>query len=162
MEIPAALLTAFPPSVDLLLDCARQRTDNAMLMEIARADYGIMADERMTELRPIRDRGVIPNSMDFWLGEVLNLTRNRDPERPNAPPFEPGPTGRRGHQTRLFACAVLLRADVMPNHEGIDSSPDSTLAHGLISAGILGEEMSEAAACYLTGGSPSGESVPNP
>ncbi len=45
MVIPTEILTAFPPSADLLLDCARREIDDAMLMEIARADYGHWADE---------------------------------------------------------------------------------------------------------------------
>jgi len=63
IEIPAALLAAFPPSVNLLLDHARRRTDDAMLTEIARADYGREADEMMAELRPIRDQGVVPSPL---------------------------------------------------------------------------------------------------
>ncbi len=150
MIAPAVLLAAFPPSSDLLLGRARREIDDGMLMEIARADYGMMADKYMAELRPIRDTGVIPAPVDFSLSEVLNLTRNCNPEVPQLPPFEPGPTGRRGHQTRLFACAVLLPTDAEPPYKGVDISPDSTLAQCLVSANVLGEEISEAAACYLS------------
>ncbi|HEV3165630.1 MAG TPA: hypothetical protein VGZ22_16505 [Isosphaeraceae bacterium] len=150
MEVTAALIGAFPPSADLLLDRARRQTDDAMLMEIARADYGVMAVEMMAELRRIRDEGVIPALMHRQLIEVLALTRFCDPDVPNTPPFEPGPTGTRGHQTRLFACAALLRAEAEPFHVGVDTSQDSTLAQCLVSAKALGEEMSEAAACFLT------------
>jgi hypothetical protein len=150
VEFPAALLVAFPPSADLLFDRARRQTDNAMLTEIARADYGQMADEMMAELRPIRDRGVVPVPMPWMLEEVLSLTRYSNPDAPNPPPFEPGPSGRRGHQTRLFACALLLRAEAeLPPEEG-GNTPDSTLAQCLVSASVLGEELSVAAACFLT------------
>lgn len=150
MEIPASLLDAFPPSVDLLFDLARRKTDNAMLADIARADYGQGADEAMAELRPIRDRGVVPVPLPWTVGEVLNLTRYCNPDAPNPPPFAPGPTGRRGHQTRLFACAVLLRAEAELPREQSNIDAGSTIAQCLVSANALGEEMSEAAACYLT------------
>ncbi len=150
MEIPASLLVAFPPSAGLLLDRARRATDDAMLWEIARADYGCEADDMMIELRPIRDDGVVPAPLPWMLGEVLTLTHYSNPDVPNAPPFEPGPTGRRGHQTRLFACAVLLHAEAkLPQEEG-NIAADSALAQCLVSANVLGEEMSEAAARYLT------------
>jgi hypothetical protein len=150
MDVPAALTAAFAPSADLLLHRARRQIDDAMLMEIASADYGHMADEMMTELRPIRDEGIIAAPMHWQLSEVLRLTRWCNPERPNPHPFKPGPTGRSGHQIRLFACAVLLRAEAALPNENIDSSEDSTLAQCLSSARVLGEEMSEATARFLT------------
>lgn len=142
MQIPDSLLAAFPPSADLLLKRVRRKTDDAMLHVIANADYGWEAHEMMRELRPIRDTGIVPSRPSFMLCEVLRLTMYSDPEVPNSPPFEPGPTGIRGHQTRLFACAVLLRMD--------DDVADSALAQGLVSAGVLGEAMSEAVGSYLT------------
>ena len=150
MDIPFALIAAFPPSADLLLDRARRHVNDEMLVEIARADYGNRADEMLAELRPIRDKGIIPSPMQWLLGEVLELTRLCDPEHPNAPPFEPGPSGFRGHQTRLFACAVLFRAVAEPASGYDDSSSDSTLAIALASAKVLGDEMSEAIGCFLT------------
>src|ERR1700677_4871866 len=138
MDIPAELIAAFPPSADLLLDLARRQTDDAMLMEIARADYGYLADTMLAELRPIRDKGIIPAPMDWQLQEVLSLTRNSNPEVPDLPPFEPGPAGRRGHLIRVFACAVLLRAAADPANKDIDPADDLTLAHGLVSANAMG------------------------
>ncbi len=125
--VPATLIAAFPPSAELLLERARHRTDDAMLREFAEADYGWRADEVMVELRPIRDKGGVPAPMPWKLSEVLTLTQFSNPEAPNLPPFKPGPTGRRGHQTRLFACAVLLRAEAELPHEGVNTTPDSAL-----------------------------------
>ncbi len=174
MDVPAALIAAFPPSATLLLDLARRPIDNDMLLQVARADYGNMIDEMMAELRPIRDEGIIPFPMHWQLKEVLSLTRWCNPEVPNRPPFEPGPTGRRGHQIRLFVCALLLRAKAeraidIPEPfdretcvrvlmraqaeraiDDIDNSEDSSLANCLVSAHVLGEEMSLAAARFLT------------
>jgi len=149
MEIPAALIVAFPPSADLLLDCARRHIDDGMLMEIARADYGLDVDAHLAALRPIRDQGIIPVPLAWHPGEVLELIRWSDPEDPS---WKPGGTGRRGHQMRAFACAALLRAGAEPWNEGYDSaaSADSSLAQCLASAKVLGEEMGEAAACFLT------------
>ncbi len=150
MDVPALLLAAFPPSADLLLECARHHIDDTMLREIARADYGHLADEMLAELRPIRDTGVIPVPMHWQLTEVLGLTRWCNPEVPNAPPFQSGPTGRRGHQIRLFACAVLLRAAAELANRGNDIAYDSTLAQCLTSAKVLGEDISESVARFLT------------
>ncbi len=48
---------------------------------------------------------------------------------------------------RVFACAVLLRADAEGSQ---DIGVEATLAHCPSSAKALGEEMSEAAASFLT------------
>jgi hypothetical protein len=150
MAIPAALLTAFPPSADLLMDCVRRHTDDATLMEVARADYGIRAREIMAELRPIRDDGVIPGRIGPDLSEVLCLTRFCDPETPDPHPFATAPTGRTGHVARIFACAVLLRARAEPAHAHLGTADDATLAQCLASAKVLGEKFSVAAASFLT------------
>lgn len=150
MSIPPALLSAFPPSADLLFDLARRRTDDAMLHDIAVADYGMGSDEALAALRPVRDRGVIPDPLPWVLHEVLTLTHFCNPDVPNPPPFDPGPTGLRGHQTRLFACAALLRIEAGMAPGESDIASDSALAQCLVSAKVLGAEMSEAAACYLT------------
>jgi hypothetical protein len=162
MDIPAALIAAFPPSADLLLDRARRRIDDTMLMEIARADYGHMAVEMLAELRPIRDKGIMPAPIHGQLREVLSLTRWCNPEAPSAPPFEPGPSGQRGHQIRLFVCAVLLRAAAEPTNQYLDYAEDSTLAQCLASARVLGIEMSEAAAGFLTWRIPRMENCSDP
>lgn len=150
MNIPSALMVAIPPAAELLLDRARRQVDYGMLTEMATADYGFKADEIFGELRHIRDTGIIPASMPGQLAEILSLTRWSNPEAPNARPFEPGPTARRGHQIRQFACAVLLRAAAEPANQNIDCADGSTLAQCLVSAKVLGEEMSEAAARFLT------------
>src|SRR5260221_13417688 len=103
MNIPHALVTAFPPSNRLLLDVSRQQIDDGMLAEIAAADYGIDADRHLASLRPIRDTGVVPQFIGWHPAEVLELIRWSDPENPE---HKPGSTGRRGHQMRAFSCAV--------------------------------------------------------
>lgn len=145
MAFPELLMARFPPSARRLFELTERNVDDGMLLDIARADYGHMAEEAFADLRLIRDTGDIPSPMPGYLGEVLELTRWCRPDRPNPPPFEPGPTGERGHHTRLFACAVLLLAASQRRYN--DLSDDSTMAIGLISAGVLGDEFSEAVGC---------------
>lgn len=148
MEMPSLLLSQFPPSANLLLDRIRPNVDDAMLTFIARADYGQLATEMFAQLCSIRDTGVIPTPMG-WLSEVLELTRWTACQT-EAPPMVPCPNERRCHQTRLFACATLLLANEMPACQYSDLSQDSTQAQCLASTKVLGEESSQALACFLT------------
>ena len=150
MNIPPALLAAFPPAPNSFLDRVRDGVDNGMLTDIAEADHGIAAPENFKSLRLIRDTGVIPVPLDWHLDEALTLTRSCDPEKPNRPPFRPGPVGRQGHHTRLFACAVLLCSTDDPEGPFTDGTHDFTLARAFASAKILGGEANSALGCYLT------------
>jgi hypothetical protein len=143
MNIPPALLSAFPPSSSLLLDVTRRDVDDSMLEEIAWADYGHKADEYLSGLKRIRDQGIVPKSMGWDRAEVLELIRWCDPDQPAQEPGSPGP---RGHQMRAFSCAVLLVAAA----EAGGDSDEATLAQCLRSAKVLGGEVNEAAARFLT------------
>jgi hypothetical protein len=55
MDIPTELIATFPTPAEVFLDRARRNIDDTMLMEIARPDYGSMADKMMDALRTIRD-----------------------------------------------------------------------------------------------------------
>jgi hypothetical protein len=147
MNVPAALLDAFPASAARLLGVARRQVDDGMLAEIARADYGRDAERHLAALVPIRDHGWVPAPLHWHPGEVLELVRWSQPEDPT---WKPGGTGTRGHQMRAFACAALLRASAEPGNEYYEGSDDSTLAQCLASAKVLGEEMLEAAGQFLT------------
>ena len=143
MNVPPALLTAFPASADLLLDVSRRQVDDGMLAEIAAADYGMDGDVHLAELRLIHDQGVIPAPLRWHPGEVLELIRWSNPEDPA---HKPGCTGRRGHQMRAFACAALLL-------RGDGGRPRGRRGHvGPVprQRQALGQEMSEAAARFLT------------
>jgi hypothetical protein len=94
MDIPVELIAVFPPLPDLLLDRARRQVDDGMLLEIARADYGHMADEMLAELLPIREKGIVPAPMHGQLAEVLSLSRWSNPEVQNRDSFEPRPAKR--------------------------------------------------------------------
>jgi hypothetical protein len=82
--------------------------------------------------------------MGWHPGEVLELIRWSDPEDPD---HKPGSTGRRGHQMRAFACAVLLSA---ASDGGYDGNEEATLAQCLSSARVLGDAMNDAVARFLT------------
>ncbi|HKI33433.1 MAG TPA: hypothetical protein VKA46_16380 [Gemmataceae bacterium] len=118
-----------------------------MLAEIAEADYGHDADAHLAGLRPIRDQGIVPAPTHWHPAEVLELIRWSNPEDAN---WKPGSTGVRGHRMRAFACAALLRAAAESTNEEHVRDDDATLAKCLASAKVLGEEMSEAAARFLT------------
>jgi len=149
MEVPDFLVAAFPPSLDGLLDAARRDTDDAMLMDIARADYGEGANEVMPELRAIRDTGIVRDSISSQLYEVLTLTHYSNPEVPEAPPLKPGPTDLRGPQTCFFTCALLLYIEREWPRE-YRWTTDSALANGIVSAKYLDEDMSAAVGGFLT------------
>lgn len=148
MEMPSLLLNVFPPSANLLLDGIRPYVDDEMLELIAWADYGQMAAEMFAQLVPIRDTGAIPAPIG-WLSEVLELTRWSQCIS-EAPLTGERTEENRCHQTRLFACAVLLLANETPACRYCDLSHDSTLAQCLSSTKTLGEEMSHGLACFLT------------
>lgn len=142
MNIPPAILAAFPPSRERLLDATRRHVDDKMLNEIASADYGCGGDDHFAALRLIRDTGIVAIPMKWHPGEVLELIRWSNPEDPN---HKPGSTGQRGHQMRVFACAALLRA---ADDTSIDAE-EATLAQCLASALVLGGEILEASASFL-------------
>lgn len=147
MNVPPALLVAFPASAERLLDVARRQVDDAMLAEIARADYGQDAEAHLAALVPIRDHGRVPAPIHWHPGEVLGLIRWSQPEDPS---WKPGSVGTRGHQMRAFVCAALLRATAEPENEEFENADDSSLAQCLASGKVLGQEMLEAAAQFLT------------
>jgi hypothetical protein len=144
LPIPPDLLHAFPPSPNALLDLLRARIDDSMLLEIARADYGMDADEHLAAVRAIRDTGAVPAPMGWVPQEVLELIRWSEPGDPE---WKPGSTGERGHLMRAFACAALLRAAAEP--ENALDGENATLAQLVASTLVLGEDAQEAAARFL-------------
>jgi hypothetical protein len=135
MDVPPALVAAFPPSADLLLDVARRQVDDEMLREIAEEDYGDHVEEHLAALRPIRDLGIVPAQWEWHPAEVLRLMRWSGA----------GSAGRRGHRMRIFAYAALLRRA----NEEPGVADEATLAQCLVSARVLGEEFNEAAGRFL-------------
>jgi hypothetical protein len=145
--VPPALLRAFPPSADALLDLARAGMDDGMLLEMAQADYGVQADEHLAALRVIRDTGAVPAPIEWVPQEVLELIRWSEPDDPS---WKPGSTGERGHRMRAFACAALLRAAGEPANALHLYGSAETLAQMVGSALVLGPAWQEALAGLLT------------
>jgi hypothetical protein len=131
---------------DVLLDLVRQRLDDAMLREIAEADYGADVDAHLEALRRICDQGEIPAPMNWQPREVLELTRWSEPDQPDA---KGNCTGTRGHTIRAFACAVLLRAAAEPANDNFFDGENQTLAQLVASALVLGEDVQEATLRFL-------------
>jgi hypothetical protein len=102
-----AVFATFSPDADEFLRLVSRRVDDALLYEIAAADYGHDVDEHLAHLRQIRDQGSFATPMRWHPREVLELIRWSNPENPN---WQPGLPGERGHWMRAFACSSLLRA----------------------------------------------------
>jgi hypothetical protein len=139
------LLTRFNPSASALQLWLRARVDDAMLQEIALADYGQQADINLLALRHFRDDGVIlsPARHGGWHAvEVLELVRWSEPDDPT---WKPGRTGIGGHLMRAFCCAVLLRAAAEPQAVGHFGGESETVIQLIASALTLGRDAAEGA-----------------
>ena len=81
--------------------------DDALLRQIAEADYRIDVERHLKALRELRDSLTL-SAVPLWHpGEVLELERWSEPPRPGA---DSGEALRRAHLARAFACAALLAA----------------------------------------------------
>lgn len=138
-------LDRFDPSSESLLRLIFRHVDEPMLQEIASADYGMDADEHLSQLRAIKS-GKIPAPMQWEPREVLELIRWSEPEDPT---WSPGSKGDRGHWMRLLSCAVLLRAEAEPANEGYFTGEDSTIIQLVDSAIKLGDDVANAALQFL-------------
>ncbi|GAA4432520.1 hypothetical protein [Bremerella cremea] len=145
MTIAEEVLTLFPPSEHGLIEWLCPQMSDAMLQEIAMADNGFGQAEMFVLLKQLRSTGTFAKPMDVDLREVLSLTCWVDPDRPNPPPFPPGPTSEEGHRIRLFACAVRLQDEEDPC-----DAYDTCLAIALESAAVVGSEADRHLGRYLT------------
>jgi hypothetical protein len=137
------LLAPLHPDESALTPLFQAKIDEAMLREIAEADYGWKADECYELLQPILKTGVVALN-DFNLQEVLELIRWSEPDDPD---WSPGGQGPRGHWMRLFACTVLVR--LAPKYPALFDSECDTLAQLISSAIDLGRPVARAAAGML-------------
>lgn len=117
-----SLLNQFNPSDCTLWVWLRSHIDDAMLEEIAAADYGIDVEYYLRALKRLRDEPWQSNEVvvrpskgkaqvPVWYQalEVLNLMRWSEPE--NSQQEEEQTVG---HLMRAFCCVVLLRVAVSP------------------------------------------------
>jgi hypothetical protein len=138
------LLMVFQPDENAFTPLFLANLDEAMLREIACADYGWKADKCYELLQPMLTAGVIAAD-DFNLREVLELIRWSEPDDPK---WSPGGHGQRGHWMRLFACTALIR--FAPTHLHLLSGECGTFAQFTSSAIELGQPTARAAASVLS------------
>src|SRR5690242_10720835 len=107
-----------------------------MLEHIAAADYGCELRQHRRALEEIVGSGTVPDPLGWHPGEVLELIRSSDPDRP-------GGSGRRGHVMRAFSCTVLLMSAALPEgHKTYFDDERDTLIQLLGSVLELGSELS--------------------
>ncbi len=144
------LCTPFKPDGDALLRRIAPHIDDAMLENIAAADYGLNVPEHLAGLRKVRD-GIVARPLRWQPREVLELTRWSEPDAVERAGREGEMTGRRGHWARAFACAALIRAYGDEETRGIiDFGFDATLMQLLeslqrLNAGFEEEAMAAVA-----------------
>jgi hypothetical protein len=144
--MPSVPFGVFQPEPDKLLRLISSRIDEAMLQEIAAADYGYDADDHLLHLRRIRDEGSFTIPMRWEPREVLELIRWSQPEDPE---WKPGAPGVRGHWMRAFACTALLRAAGEVDNQELREGWNETLIQLIESLNVLGAEFNEPASALL-------------
>ncbi|HVT99087.1 MAG TPA: hypothetical protein VHE33_16400 [Acidobacteriaceae bacterium] len=121
----SALINGLNPNPDALLRAISAHISDDMLEEIARADYDEEVEGHFAALLPIRNEARFIVPMQWCPGEVLELIRYSQPDRPD---WKPGSPKIRGHWMRAFASAALLRAQFPPwNYRGDAAEPSLTL-----------------------------------
>ena len=93
------------PDERALLERLAPHIDDAMLHEIAAADYGNDAAENLALLRRMRDEDHVPENA--WIPmEAVELVRWSEPDERG---WRPGGEGRRGHLMRAFCAGWVMR-----------------------------------------------------
>ncbi len=146
------LLSSYAPSQWTLFDWLSSRIDDALLAEIAAADYGMNKDLHFAALRLIREQKLISVPLEWEPREVLELTRWSEPDQPYRKPLpnvpEP-PSGMEGHLIRAFSCTVLLLAAGEDKQLEYVHGENGTLIQLVASALELGREAQELTRRFL-------------
>jgi hypothetical protein len=145
MDMSAELFHQFDPDPESLLRAISARVDDAMLREIARADYGEEVEEHFAALVAIRDSSRFPTPAPWNPLEVMRLIRWSEPEDLK---WAPSGRGESGHWMRAFCCAGLLRASAEPWNWNPDdwTSIDSTVVQLVLSLCVLPVDLTKEAA----------------
>ena len=102
-SLPLPVVVA--PDERALLERLAPHIDDAMLHEIAAADYGNDAAENLALLRRMRDEDHVPENA--WIPmEAVELVRWSEPDERG---WRPGGEGRRGHLMRAFCAGWVMR-----------------------------------------------------
>ena len=140
------LLNRFDPEPEGLLREISKHIDDEMLEQIASADYGQDSEKHFMALRQIRDTSTFPEKMDWYPGEVLELTRWLEPYDPE---WKPEQSGSFDHWTRAFSCAALLRATREPYNYGDGIATDTSLLGLIQSLRALPVDFNQRATQFL-------------
>jgi hypothetical protein len=119
---PVKRLDGWPASASALFDWLRERAGPKTLASIAEADYGIDFDKHLAALEDMCATGLVPRSMGWHPGEVVQLTRWREGENVD-------------HLARALACVLVMMSD--------DDATDSTIPVLVDSCIVLGPEARE-------------------
>jgi hypothetical protein len=145
-------LDCLEPSDQPLLDLMVEHIDDAMLLKIARCDYGDDVEIHLAALHQIRAKN-IPVPLKWHPGEVLCLTRWTELESLKS---QDGGISTRNHWMRLFACTALIWASLEPENDddrdedwNHTEGEESTIIQFLDSALYLGDDVSIAALKFL-------------
>jgi hypothetical protein len=147
MDLPPAAQSRLTPSLTAWRDWLGPLIDEAMLAEIAAADYGYLADENLVALRAIRDGRLLDAPGVVAPLEVLQLVRWSWPDDPAE---QPSRRGRRGHLMRLFCCAALIWLADDPARRPACGDEEDTLLPLVDSAIALGAAAVAAVLPLLT------------
>jgi hypothetical protein len=145
-------LDCLEPAAWPLFDLIIERIDDAMLLEIARCDYGDDVEIHLAALHQIKSKN-IPIPLPWHPGEVLSLTRYTELDNT----AQDRAMLDRNHWMRLFACTMLIWASLEPENDEDRSEyywyyidgEDSTIIQFLDSALYLGNDVSIAALKFL-------------
>jgi hypothetical protein len=102
--MPPPFLAAFKPDQTGLFKIIARHVDDAMLREIAAADYGQDIEQHLAPLRTLRDGGMPPEPRSWYPDEVLELIRWSQPDDPT---WQPSGRGSRGHWMLAFSCSEV-------------------------------------------------------
>lgn len=121
--------------------------DDAMLKEIAEADYGMDSDEHLAELVRLREVPSISSPLEWHPTEVLELTRW---EKFRDPKWKPRAAGVRGHLMRAFSCMALLLSADQESGGTAEHGEVDTLARLVDSAIQLGSDYEKLLLPFLS------------
>jgi hypothetical protein len=145
-------LDCLEPSDRPLLDLMVEHIDDAMLLEIARYDYGDDVEIHLAALHQIRAKN-IPVPLKWHPGEVLCLTRWTELDSLKT---QDGGIFTRKHWMQLFACTALIWVSLdreddenRVEHWTHIEDENSTIIQFLDSALYLGDDVSIAALKFL-------------
>ncbi len=114
--------------------------NDALLLEVARANYGYHVDEHLRELVQIRDTGDVPVPIPWEPVEVLRLTSYARPDDTQYNQLL-GIDRMGSHTMRAFACACLLTEATNPLGRDHSDSVEYYLIGLIESAMVLGPDV---------------------